>query len=724
MNWHPDVGVLLSEDEYTKAVEFYEQLVELEPRNYPNYLYLGLFYLLQKQEEAAQTTWLYLLSQVDDHENQVLTMQLVELLDWAAKQHSQAGDLVKSQLIRAHLRQIDPTNVNNLLESILVTDLDPSTIEILIREFQLVHLLESQAYSVCSDLLLEVVKHCITHKPLSLVGIIQACIPYANPKSTWAEVLLEGGYQLAECLPEEAIALCEVCLKLQPDDIDIWCAYSCFCSNHSAPNHQRKIAAALGLKQRCTTSSLQLQGCYSLLREFLMAGYSCEAEKLLPEFKTTLLAQLNETVEIQEINGQSFVDLLVVAASLLQYCQDKPLEHRELQNQIAKKFQTASDQIHSKNIVGQPRQPLKSKKLKIGYIGHTLRTHSVGWLCRWLFKYHDHDQFHISSYCIDQPTEEIFTKIWFTDPSDAIFLLPGNVHTVAQKIREDEIDILIDLDSMTFQSTCAIMAARSAPVQATWLGFDACGLPAIDYFIADPLVLPDNAQEYYQEKIWRLPQTYIAVDGFEVGISDISRDSLNIPAEAVVYYTSQAGSKRNPTNIRLQMQILKAVPNSFLLVKGKGEQGVIREMFTNLANEVGISLDQIRFLQNAPTEFVHRANMRIADVVLDTYPYTGATTTLEALWMGMPVVTKVGQQFAARNSYAFMTNVGVTEGIAYSDEEYVDWGIRLGLERELRHQVMWTLHQSRKTSPLWDAKAFTRQMEAAYKQMWEVYCQS
>jgi predicted O-linked N-acetylglucosamine transferase (SPINDLY family) len=703
-------------------IQRYEALIESEPEYYPNYLYLGLLYLLQEQEEAAQTTWLYLLSQNDEFENQALTSQLTELLGSAAKHYCQIGELGKGYLIRSHLQSIAPTCVDNILEIILIAAELGINIDYQIEEFNLISLLKTQPEDVSSDGLLQVLKKCISQKVENLVVFVDACLPYATPKPTWVDVLLDAGCELTIALPEVAIQLCEACLKLLPEDPAIWFSYAYFCSNQSDP--QRSIAAAYAFKEHCKTSYWQVRGCYAVVRELTEAGYSRQAGEAIQELQAALLANMKEDVKLTDRQIRNFSSLIVIPG-ILQYFQDHPQKTRDLQNQVARKFQAALDHQFAQNtLVKRDNRKQVSKRLKIGYIGHTLRSHSVGWLCRWLHQYHNHDQFHITVYCVDQPQEEFFTQVWFMAPADASFLLPNSVDVVTQKIREDEIDILIDLDSMTFQSTCVIMAARSAPVQATWLGFDACGLPAIDYFIADPLVLPDNAQEYYQEKIWRLPQTYIAVDGFEVGVPDISRDSLNIPTEAVVYYTSQAGSKRNPANIRLQMQILKAVPNSFLLVKGKGEQGVIREMFTNLANEVGISLDQIRFLQNAPTEFVHRANMRIADVVLDTYPYTGATTTLEALWMGMPVVTKVGQQFAARNSYAFMTNVGVTEGIAYSDEEYVDWGIRLGLERELRHQVMWTLHQSRKTSPLWDAKAFTRQMEAAYKQMWEVYCQS
>ncbi|NET50438.1 MAG: O-linked N-acetylglucosamine transferase, SPINDLY family protein, partial [Merismopedia sp. SIO2A8] len=292
---------------------------------------------------------------------------------------------------------------------------------------------------------------------------------------------------------------------------------------------------------------------------------------------------------------------------------------------------------------------------------------------------------------------------------------------IAQQIHDDGVDILIDLDSLTLDITCRVMLLKPAPIQATWLGWDASGIPTIDYFITDPYVLPEDAQDYYQEKIWRLPQTYLAVDGFEIEAPTLRREHLNIPKNAIIYFSAQRSFKRHPDTIRLQMKVLKAVPNSYFLLKGNPNEEAPEEFFRQIAEAEGVSLDRLRFLPWTATEAEHRANIAIADVVLDTFPYNGATTTMETLWMGIPLVTKVGQQFAARNSYTMMINAGIEEGIAWSDEEYVEWGVRLGIDERLRQQVHWKLMRSRHTAPLWNAKQFTREMESAYEQMWAMY---
>jgi predicted O-linked N-acetylglucosamine transferase (SPINDLY family) len=167
------------------------------------------------------------------------------------------------------------------------------------------------------------------------------------------------------------------------------------------------------------------------------------------------------------------------------------------------------------------------------------------------------------------------------------------------------------------------------------------------------------------------------------------------------------------------MQILANVPHSYLLLKGIADEAGLRQSVLELAEKEGVAEERIKFLAGVPTEAQHRANMTIADVVLDTYPYNGATTTLEALWMGLPLVTRVGQQFFARYSYTMLVNAGITEGIAWSAEEYVEWGVRLGHDAALRQAISWKLKQSRHTAPLWNARAFTRDMEAAYWQMWQ-----
>jgi predicted O-linked N-acetylglucosamine transferase (SPINDLY family) len=364
------------------------------------------------------------------------------------------------------------------------------------------------------------------------------------------------------------------------------------------------------------------------------------------------------------------------------------------------------------------------RKLKIGYLSTSLKRHSVGYLARWLIKYHDRQKFELYCYANNQSTSDPVTA-WYSQQFTKFFNEPTeDIVTIANQIQQDGIDILVDLDSITYIKGNLLLCLKPAPLQVTWLGWDAAGNNKVDYFIADPFVLPSDAEEYYVENIWRLPNTYIAVDGFEVATPSIHRELLDIPKNAVVFLSAQVSLKRHPDHARLQMEIVKRVPNSYLVLKGDGDQTALEQFFFDMADQVGVSHNRLRFLPRNDGEPEHRANYLIADVILDTYPYTGATHTLEALWMEIPMVTRVGEQFSARNSYTMMINAGITEGIAWTDEEYVEWGVRLGTDAQLRQQVAWKLKQGKHSAPIWNARQFTLEMENAYQKMWATWINS
>ncbi|MFB8788613.1 MAG: hypothetical protein U7123_07120 [Potamolinea sp.] len=461
-----------------------------------------------------------------------------------------------------------------------------------------------------------------------------------------------------------------------------------------------------------------------MLRGLMGAGgYWQEACEVGHQQKLLMLSLLKE--QPKQLDAVA-IQRLFSSPYFIPYLGDEPKQNRVIHNQIGQ-FCQSNIEVYAKEQADrytQRRIERRTKHLKIGYISHCLRNHSVGWLARWVFKHHDRERFQIYSYLVSYSDKSDLLQEWYLNQESQVYKAGSNGLEIAEKIYQDEIDILIDLDSITLDTTCQVMSLKPAPIQVTWLGWDASGIPAIDYFIADPYVLPESAQDYYSEKIWRLPQTYIAVDGFEVAVPTLRRDQLNIPNDAVVYLCPQRGYKLNSETARLQLKVLKEVSNSYFLIKGLSDKGSITNFFTQIAEEEGVDSERLRFLPEVAVEAVHRANLGIVDIVLDTYPYNGATTTLETLWMCIPLVTRVGQQFSARNSYTMMMNAGITEGIAWSDEEYVEWGIRLGKDAELRQQIALRLKQSRQTSPLWNAKQFTREMENAYEQMWQKYIQA
>lgn len=717
---------------YAQAALCYEQLMELEPEEITHAWYLGLARLLDGQEAEAQLTWMMVLSEAELEQIEPWTAQLVEILQTEAERQAKLESWQLAWAVRQHLREIDPTEIYNLLHLVrLAVKLNLLNGEYL-ETLGLTELLQSQP---CPDLdqplLVNAIADAIEHRgeDTPVREFAEAGLEKVNDVALLLEVLGEKARVTAnhsDVYPSEVpIYLLEICLRYAPDRINFLQLLSA-CYGTTGRHHVESVEIARRHLAACQTPEDRLTAIGCLCTRLLRTGLCWEEVGNLFEQQKALMAELTANYQPDPARPLD-TSLLTFCSFYPHYLKDDPAEHRTLQNQLAALMQTDL-RFQAKEIFTGCQRPSApaiktTRKLKIGYMARYMRQHPVGWLARWLMQHHDYERFDIYTYHLHMREVSEFTNRWFVKPvTRSARFDEGTWVGIAKHIcQNDEIDILIDLDSVTYTEACSILALKPAPIQVSWLGFDATGIPAVDYFIADPYVLPDSAQDYYSEKIWRLPSTYLAVDGFEVGVPTLRRDRMDIPTDAVVYLSAQDGRKRHPEMMQLQLRILREVPNSYLLVKGLGDEASLRKGFEQAAEAEGISPDRLRFLERDQYEATHRANLGIADVVLDTYPYNGATTTLETLWMGIPIVTRTGQQWAARNSYTMLKNVGVEEGIAWTDEEYVEWGVRLGKDAALRQDIHNKLMQSRQTSPLWNTRQFAREMEAAYEQMWQIY---
>ncbi len=714
---------------YGQAVKLYEQAIEADPDTKSYYWHLGLMLLMQEQEVEAQTTWLLGMAKGEPEQVDEWTTELIQVLQAEAERRRELGDYSVAWAIRQHIREINPTDISNLLHLVgLSVLLETYTGEALNSLGLIEHLQSDQLGEIDFELLMQVLKSVLDFDPLhpSSLEFAEACLPHVSQPIVFIEIAIAASAEIAHSalIPGLAIRFAELARRLDTNNLGILLQLATYYQN--AQQYDEGIEFAKLRYSLCKQLPDRVFSNHQIMRGLMSAGgYWDEVFPVIQRHKLLLESLITEQPKSLH---PSTVQNLFLTTFFLPYFEDAPKINKPIQNQVSQLCQT-NVETYAKDQADRYRQRVPTsksiatvgKRLKIGYLSHCLRRHSVGWLARWLFQYHNRDLFEIHGYFSVYRKNHDSLQEWYVNQVDKAYKGGLFGSEVAEQIYEDEIDILIDLDSITLDVACEVMALKPAPVQVTWLGWDASGLPAVDYFIADPYVLPESAGEYYSEKIWRLPQTYIAVDGFEVGVPDLRRDMLGIPSDAVVYLSAQRGYKRHPDTARLQIKILGEVPNSYFLIKGSADEESIKSFFFQLAEEEGVECDRLRFLPEVGAEAVHRANLGIADVVLDTYPYNGATTTLETLWMCIPLVTRVGEQFAARNSYTMMMNAGVTEGIAWTDEEYVEWGIRLGKDASLREQISWKLRQSRQIAPLWNAKQFTREMEKAYEQMWEIY---
>ncbi len=724
----------LIQGNYSEAARAYEDAIQAQPDVRLYYWYLGLSLLLQGQEAEAQTTWFLAMAEGETEQIEQWTAELLEVLETEAKRREQLEDYSIAWVLRQHIREVDPSEINNLLQIIdLSIKLNKFTGNEL-NSLNVIQSLQSQKnISPDPDLLLKTLKKLLVSACLEpfIPDFVAACVSHlANYHQKFINIVISAAVDIAysEHKPTVAAQLADICLRLEPENLEVLSQLAPF--YQSAGKYKQGIETAKLCYSLSKTLPEKIFATFLVIRGLMSAaGYWQEAISIFKKQELYILDLIQgNNLILKRISTLRIINVLFFQP----YFRDDLKKNRWLQNQVSHIFKS-SVQDYAKEQIERYRQQLLTRKasqreiqrLKIGYISYCLRTHSVGWLARWLIEYHDRDRFQVYTYFVGYKSQDYDPlQEWFAERADCSRKLAAHSFDIAEQIQQDKIDILIDLDSITLDTTCEVMALKPAPIQVTWLGWDASGLGTIDYFIADPYVLPDWAQEHYREKIWRLPQTYVAVDGFTVGIPTLRREHLDIPDDAIVYFCGQKGYKRHPHTIRLKMQILKEVPNSYLLIKGLADQESIKNFFNHIAQEEGVDCNRLRFLPEFVSESIHRANLGIADVVLDTYPYNGATTTLETLWMCIPLVTRVGEQFSARNSYTMMMNAGITEGIAWTDEEYVEWGVRLGKDEALRQNLAWKLRESRQTAPLWNARQFTREIEKAYTQMWQNYIET
>ncbi len=716
MSWHSQVEPAIIQGDFWQVSQFYEELIERDPLEISHYWYLGLAYLLEAREEEAQTTWLFVLSQGDEQEVMLWTVDLVNILDGEARRQLELGNLETSWLIRGHIREISPDNIDNLLRFILLAiDLNYFDKEQL-KAWLFVDVLKTNNFqSLDLGLLVEVLEKFLDSQIPETVPYLEAIFQSHCQRQTFIKVVEAKVPSLARNNKPLAIDIINTCLAVEPEQIYLLAElYQCYFDNR---DFAAAIQVANQLKTSCQGLPSQAVADFIALYVKLFSGNWVDIKADIEEYAESLQKSIANQ-ECPRLLDKPYITIL----SPLVYLEDNPRKNRYISNCIGQLFQEYVRNNSNCNYLQKSTIKDSKKVLKIGYIAHTLYNHSIGLIARWLMKYHDYNEFHVSLYLVSQK-EDIITEIFFKNQVNACYNLAIKPRLIAEKISQDNIDILVDLDSITNNATCQVMALKPAPIQVTWLGFDASGIPAIDYYLADNYVLPADAQEYYREKIWRLPNSYICVDGVEVASPSLRRDDLGIPEDAINYLTVQTGVKRNPETIRLQLQVLKAVPNSYLSIQGLSDAKSVEKLFFKIAEEEGINYERLKILPLYPTG-IYRANLRIADVVLDTYPFTGGMTTLDVLWMGIPLVTKVGQQWSSRNSYTLMVNAGISEGIAWSDEEYIDWGIKLGKDEQLRRKVIAKLDESRQNSPIWNARQFTKNVESTYRQMWQIYCES
>lgn len=356
-----------------------------------------------------------------------------------------------------------------------------------------------------------------------------------------------------------------------------------------------------------------------------------------------------------------------------------------------------------------------NRPVRIGYVSGDFRRHSVACFMEPILAHHDRARFEVYCYAnVARPDEVTGRLKTMATWRDIVWLSDDEA---ARLVRQDGIDILVDLSGHTEGNRLLLFARKPAPVQATYLGYpNTTGLAAIDYRLTDAVADPAGEEEYHTEKLERLPQGFLCHQ--PAAAPAIMARSPAAEAGGITFGSFNTLAKKSPAVLRCWVAILNKVPGSRLLLKYKplSDEGVrarIREEF----GAAGLAEPEKRLVlvgHVVDTE-AHFAMYNQIDVALDTFPYNGATTTCEALWMGVPVITLATDRHVGRVGASILNRLGRGDWVAGSEEEYIAKAVALAQDGQERARCHQTLRNSLRNSSLMDGPAFCRALEEVYR---------
>ena len=354
-------------------------------------------------------------------------------------------------------------------------------------------------------------------------------------------------------------------------------------------------------------------------------------------------------------------------------------------------------------------------KIRIGYCSSDFSLHPVSMLTIGLFELHDRERFEVYGYCWSPEdgsglrqrvigAMDHFTRINHMTDEEA-----------ARQIRSDEIDILIDLQGQTAGARANLLAYRPAPIQITYLGLPATtGLPSIDYIIADRFLIPEATAQYYSEKPLYMPDIYQVSDRKRGIGPKPSRESCGLPAKDFIFCSFNNNYKFTPEAFDVWMSILRRVPDSvfWMLADNQWAEDNLRCE----AEARGIDRTRLIFAPRVlPEDYL--ARYQIADLFLDSFPFNAGTTANDALWMGLPVLTRSGRSFASRMAGALLTAAKLDELITYNFKDYEEKAVWLAKNPKECRRMRKHLHEIHESGVLFDTPLFVRNLEIQLKEL-------
>jgi len=392
-------------------------------------------------------------------------------------------------------------------------------------------------------------------------------------------------------------------------------------------------------------------------------------------------------------------------------CEDNP-DH---QLRRAERWATHAFPNRAPPIPARPRAA--DSPIRVGYFSADFHDHATLLLTAGLFREHDLRRFDISIYSFGHQRSGLLRRKLTADVThfhDVAHLGDADLTALA---RGHDLDIAIDLKGYTTDSRTGLFSRRLAPIQINYLAYPgSMGADFIDYMVADPIVIPATERAYYREKLIVLPHSYLANDNRrEIPRPLSSRSDVGLPAQGLVFCCFNNSYKIGPAEFDIWMRVLAQAEGSVLWLL-KGNDWAV----TNLRREAekhGIDPDRLVFAPPV-SQSEHLARLVHADLVLDTFHYNAHTTGCDALWSGVPLVTMVGRQFAARVAASLLHAVGLPELVTGTTDDYEALILDLVRQPGRLAAIRAKLADNRLTAPLFDTPLYTRHLEAAYEIAW------
>ena len=359
------------------------------------------------------------------------------------------------------------------------------------------------------------------------------------------------------------------------------------------------------------------------------------------------------------------------------------------------------------------------RPMRVGFVSGDLRGHPVGYFFEGIIDHLDRDRFELYAYSTS-PTEDALTAR--IKPRFARWhLIKGRrAEDAANTIREDGVDVLIDLAGHSGLNALQVFAFRPAPVQVSWLGyFASTGVSAIDYVLADALCVPPGNERQFTEKVWRLPQTRLCYTPPQHEAAPAVAALPALQRGHVSFGCFQRLPKINDEVLALWGRVFAAVPTAHLVLQcpQMARPRFVEEMLRRLA-EVGMAAERVSV--RPPAHYAqYLSSYADVDIVLDTFPYTGGTTTCEALWMGVPTLTLAGETMLARQGVSMLGCAGLAEWVAETPADYVAKAVAFAGDIPRLAHLRSGLREQVRSSPLFDTRLFAHRLEAALVGMWQ-----